>query len=180
MPHLDTVFYCWKCTFVWKTRWSTTKTNICLIDIHVCGNEVVLCTQHPNSAKPDGFASARNQKTSSAITARRGNNKSVSRSYTCESVPKTRCECFWGYPASGVPWLFFEVERRACFLLWCISDGTQIVVDPFLVSISSLFRLQEQVHQFCHRGSEGHYPDFVWRLVLRWTLIPTSTQHLAL
>ena len=66
--------------------------------------------------------------------------------------------------------LSFEVERRACFLLWCVSDGTQIVVDPFLVSFSSLFRLQEQVHQFCHRGSEGHYSDFVWRLVLRWTV----------
>ena len=67
------------------------------------------------------------------------------------------------------------IERRACFLLWCVSDGTQIVVDPFLVSISSLFRLQEQVHQFCHRGSEGHYPNFVWRLVLRWTVEVTAS-----
>ena len=157
--------------FYGKRGGLTTKTNICLIDVHIwsylrawggfmhIAPEIWFCIAHEI------------KKTSSAITVCRENKKkTVSRSYACESVPKTRCECFWGYPASGVPWLSFEVERRACFLLWCVSDGTQIVVDPFLVSFSSLFRLQEQVHQFCHRGSEGHYSDFVWRLVLRWTV----------
>lgn len=125
MPHLDTVFSSWKCTFLWKTRWSTTKTNICLIDVHIwsylrawggfmhIAPEIWFCIRTRSKNEFSNYRMQREQKNSQPLICLR-------------KCPKDsmwmllRVSCFWC--ALAVLWSWEKSLLSAVVCFWWHSD----------------------------------------------------------